>query len=201
MLTLEERRRRRESLPRAELSPRHVEHGRLLPSRLALLDAMPKGGVVAEVGVSSGDFSAEILARCAVRRLHLIDVWIGERYAPDFAHVRRRFADPVAAGTVEVHRGLSTEVLAGFPDEALDWVYVDSDHAYEPTMRELTICRRKVRRGGLISGHDYCAGNVVKPIPYGVIAAVNSFCIEHDWTFVYLTMETDGHASFCIRAL
>lgn len=200
MLSLDERRRRRDALPRTDLLPRHVEHGRLLASREALLDVMPKHGVVAEIGVSAGDFSTEILGRCAVRRLHLIDLWIGPRYAPDLDRVRTRFAGPLADGLVEVHRGLSVEVLAGFPAHHFDWVYLDSDHAYGPTMAELHACRDKVRPGGMIAGHDYCTGNVVKPIPYGVIAAVNRFCVECDWTFVYLTMESHGHASFCIRA-
>ena len=46
-----------------------------LPDRLALLDRLPRGGVVAEIGVQHGDFAAEILRRSQPRLLVLIDGW------------------------------------------------------------------------------------------------------------------------------
>ncbi|MEM7189627.1 MAG: hypothetical protein AAF439_08445, partial [Pseudomonadota bacterium] len=44
-------------------------------ARRAVLNALPKGAVGAEVGVWKGDFSAEILATAAPACLHLIDPW------------------------------------------------------------------------------------------------------------------------------
>lgn len=35
-------------------------------------------------------------------------------------------------------------------------VYLDSDHSFEHVGRELRACRNKLRRGGVLSGHDYC---------------------------------------------
>ncbi|MBV9635057.1 MAG: class I SAM-dependent methyltransferase [Methylobacteriaceae bacterium] len=201
MLSFEERRQVRASMPRVALELRHLAAARLLPDREALLDAMPKHAVVAEVGVATGDFTVEILRRCAVQRLHLIDAWLGERYAPGLEAVRQRFASEIEARIVEINQGLSDEVLSGFPDAHLDWVYIDSDHGFETTLAELTICRRKMRPGGMIAGHDFCTGNVVKPVPYGVIPAVNKFCADFDWGFLYLTVESHGHFSFCIRSL
>jgi hypothetical protein len=162
---------------------------------------MPKSGIVAEVGVAGGNFAAEILGRCGVRRLHLIDAWSGERYALDFDLVRTRFAGELTTGLVEINRGLSETVLARFADSYFDWVYIDSDHGYATTLSELSICHHKVRPGGRIAGHDFCLGNITKPLRYGVIQAVNDFCIEHDWGYEYLTIESHGHFSFCIHAL
>jgi hypothetical protein len=183
------------------LQPRHTDAGRLLPTREALLDAMPKYGIVAEVGVGGGNFAAEILRRCMVQRFHLVDAWSSERYASDFELVRTRFAGELATGLAEINRGVSEEVLSSFPDSYFDWVYIDSDHGYATTLSELSICRHKVRPGGSIAGHDFCVGNVTKLLCYGVIQAVNDFCIEHNWGYDYLTMESHGHFSFCIRAL
>ena len=198
---MNEIRRREVEIPNPVLQPRHTEGGRLVSSREALLDAIPKGGIAAEIGVSGGDFAAEILARCAVRRLHLIDPWIGARYEPDLERVQSRFADEIAAGTVEINRGFSETVLAGFPDAYFDWVYIDSDHSFVITRSELAIARHKVKPGGRIAGHDFCLGNIRKSLRYGVIQAVNDFCVEHDWGYEYLTVESHGHFSFCIRAL
>jgi hypothetical protein len=188
-------------MARDALQEQHVAAARLLPTREALLDELPKGGIVAEIGVAGGDFSSEILRRCLVERLHLIDSWMSDRYAHEFEGVQSRFAREICVGKVEVNRGLSEEVLAGFPDSYFDWVYVDSDHGYATTLAELSVCSRKVKPGGMITGHDFCVGNVRKRLPYGVIQAVNDFCIANDWGFTYLTVESHGHFSFCLQAL
>ena len=38
---------------------------------------------------------------------------------------------------------------------SLDWVYLDSSHAYQHTVEELALLRRKVRPGGVIAGDDW----------------------------------------------
>lgn len=198
---LQERRALRKAMPRTALSPDHTARGRLLPDRLALLDHLPKGGTVAEIGVAKGDFSAEILARCAPDRLHLIDAWHTGRYAPAKAAVLARFAPAIAAGQVVVNPGLSLDVLSGFPDAAFDWVYIDTDHSYRLTAAELTLCARLVKPGGRICGHDFTTGNIVAPVVYGVVQAVNEFCMAKGWEYEFLTLESDCFFSFCIRAM
>ena len=102
---------------------------------------MPKGAVCAEVGVAFGDYSAEIIARTTPSKLYLVDAWGSAR--------------------VEIRRGFSTVVLAALPDDHLDWVYIDTNHSFETTMAELTLCDRKVKADGLVAGHDFCTGNLV----------------------------------------
>ncbi len=41
------------------------------------------------------------------------------------------------------------------PDESLDFVYIDADHRFDYVMEDLIAWGRKVRKGGIISGHDY----------------------------------------------
>lgn len=41
------------------------------------------------------------------------------------------------------------------PDESLDFVYIDGDHHFEFVAQDLKLWGEKVRRGGIISGHDY----------------------------------------------
>ena len=45
-------------------------------------------------------------------------------------------------------------VIAAQPDESLDFVWVDDTHSKEHVDRELAALLPKVRRGGLITGHD-----------------------------------------------
>ena len=44
-------------------------------SRVDLLQFLPKGGVVAEIGVAEGGFSKKILNATSPQTLHLIDPW------------------------------------------------------------------------------------------------------------------------------
>ena len=52
------------------LSRDHVARARLVASREELLEFMPRGGVVAEVGVADGNFSQRILDIVKPRTLH-----------------------------------------------------------------------------------------------------------------------------------
>jgi hypothetical protein len=189
-------------LPAGKLRGEHVEHCRLLLDRVALLDQLPPGGVGAELGVDQGDFTELILRHARPRQLHLVDTWATRRYNDDKARrVQDRFAAQIAAGQIAVHRKLSLDAAAEFADASLDWVYIDSSHAYGVTAAELRAYAGKIRPGGLMAGHDYSMGNWVKGFRYGVIEAVHEFCVEHDWELRYLTAQRLERPSFAVRRI
>jgi hypothetical protein len=74
-------------------------------------------------------------------------------------------------------KGNSLEVAKTFEDESLDFVFIDAGHQYEEVKADLNAWFSKVRKGGIVSGHDY-----VKYQDFGVIEAVNEFCKEHGYT-------------------
>jgi hypothetical protein len=190
------------AIPKVELAAKHIAHLRVVLDRDAFLEALPKGGIVAEAGVDHGDFSARILAITRPQRLHLIDMWGSARYHSGLQQVvRERFAQEIASGRVRIDLGLSTDVLARFPDGHFDWIYIDTDHGYQVTAAELAIARTKVKPGGIIAGHDYTTANWDGGVRYGVVEAVHEFCVKHDWELFLLTHETDRHLSFAIRAI
>ena len=195
------RTRQGESLPVVELSAEHVQHLVVVPDRRALVARMPRGGRVAELGVADGDFSALILEIAQPDELRLIDTWQGRRYGDGQMHVRARFRDAIARGKVAVDVGLSTQVLARFDDAYFDWVYIDTDHTYARTRRELELAAKKVKAAGVIAGHDYVTGNWNSGMRYGVVEAVHEFCVQHGWELIVLTSETDRHLSFALRRL
>lgn len=194
------RRRQSRAMPCVELEAKHIANLRVVINRDAFLDALPKGGIVAEAGVDKGDFSASILAITKPQKLHLIDFWGSKRYHEGLQQsVRQRFAAELASGLVQIDLGLSTTVLQRFPDGHFDWIYIDTDHGYNVTAAELAIARTKVKSDGIIAGHDYVTGNWDGGVRYGVVEAVHEFCMKHDWELVLLTHETDRHLSFAIR--
>lgn len=179
-----------------------VPQPQIISTRNDMLELIPKGAVVAEIGVFRGDFSREILARCDPRELHLIDMWKGRVGSADKdgknfiverdmeAVFRRLSAQWKEDPRVHLHRGDSVEVLRGFPDAMLDAAYLDSSHRYRATLLELEQLWRVVKPGGWIMGHDYndkC----------GVWNAVQVWCAKTGRRIECLT--ADGIPSFAVR--
>jgi hypothetical protein len=199
--TREERLRLRNSTPRTKLEFVHTEGAKLLPDRNELLHRLPNRGIAAEIGVAEGEFTSEILKRNHPAKLFLIDPWGMDRYSAGMATVSEKFSDEIADGTVELRQGTSLDILSTFDDGFFDWLYIDTDHSFDLTWQELVLSNRKVNQGGRIAGHDYCTGNTVKPIVYGVVEAVHKFCADYGWRFEYLTLDPDAHFSFCLQRL
>lgn len=187
----------------ASLPAAYIEHLTILPTRRELLAHVPKGGVLAEVGVADGDFSRQILDICQPRKLYLIDLWDprSERFGAGLATVQARFATEIAAGVVELRRGLSWEILGTLPDDHLDWAYLDAAHDFQSVQQDLAACQPKMKAGGTISGHDYTLWSRDGLNRWGVVEAVNRFCLENGWEFIYLTNETHRHLSYTIRPM
>ncbi len=195
---IEARAQAKRSYPKVVLKPEHLAGTTVLPTREDLLDRLPKHGIAAEIGVAFGDFTAEILRRNQPAKLHLIDLWGSERYSPGFVKINATFESQIESGMVEINRGMSVDVLTTMPDDYFDWIYIDTDHSYKTTAKELRIGATKVKSNGRILGHDFTTGNVVTPVPYGVIEACHEFCRDEGWRYEYLTLEPHGHLSFCL---
>lgn len=195
----------KKTLPSDDLEDWQVEDAKVFATRQKLISSLPTGGKIAEIGVNRGDFSNDILLLCDPHELHLIDYWQFPESATggnqaSYDKVKTRFAKEIAANRVIMAKGLSKDVLITYPDKFFDWVYIDSAHDYETTVTELEICRNKVKPGGIIAGHDYCAGNVAKAFYYGITNAVNDFCRRYKWRMKGVSIDTGAHWSFAITA-
>ena len=159
--------------------------------RQFLLERLPKNSVGAEIGVHLGDFSEKILEIVKPNKLHLIDPWKHEVSATyenawyggvvkngqeemdaRYANIYTKFKREIASKQIEVHRGYSDIVLAQFPDEYFDWVYIDGNHLYEYVKKDIELSFRKTKIGGYITGDDYIEGGWWKG---GVKKAVDEY--------------------------
>lgn len=187
-----------EAIVGVEVPARLLANCRIVPDRAAMLAAMPKGGTWCEVGTADGEFAEQILTISHPDMLHLVDSWWAEhdsRYADMEEQVKQRFH----GRPIQTHRGYSTDVLRRLPDNHFDVIYLDAGHGYTDTVSELELCRQKVKSEGTIAGHDYVKGSWQRHDRYGVIEAVNAFCVQHDWEFVLVTWECHRHLSFVLR--
>lgn len=153
---------------------------RLSSSRYQLLNELPHGGRIAEVGTDKGQFASCILSVCNPTELHLIDLDFSA-LAPAVAADRR----------VMLHPGRSHESLAAFCDDYLDWAYIDADHSYAAVRRDAETAAPKVRPDGFLVFNDFAH---IDPHlgSYGVHRAVVEFAIEHRWPFRWFAYDATG---------
>jgi hypothetical protein len=120
-----------------------------------------KYSVGAEIGVYKAEFTEKF---CEVG-LHMfaIDPWAAfggqgrsqnkqERQDFLYGHAQRVLA-PYPNKTFI--RKPSMEALNDFEDGSLDFVYIDGDHSFRYIAEDLCEWSKKVRKGGVVSGHDY----------------------------------------------
>lgn len=191
-----------EKIPKYEINKIHINNAKLITTREELLRILPQNGIVAELGVDEGNFSQMILSINKPKKLHLIDYWGSKRYNQiKRKKVENKFSKNIENKEVEIHLGLSTEVVESFEDNYFDWIYIDTDHSYSTTIQELYAYKDKIKDSGFIAGHDYVMGNWNKRYKYGVIEAVAEFCVKENWRFVYITADYTENPSFVITKI
>ncbi len=188
-------------IPRVQLTDLLLINCKVLPNREVLLERLPSRGNIAEIGVSEGNFSEQILDICQPKKLHLIDNWSSGKYISFHEKVLDRFNSNILKKQVIIHKDLSLNALKKFQDGYFDWVYIDTIHDYHTTKRELELCAKIVKMEGFICGHDYTSRSYTDGLKYGVIEAVHEFCKNSNWEFIFLTLEPNGHNSFALKKI
>lgn len=190
------------AIPQVDLQAINIKNAKVLVDRSALLELMPKNAVVAEIGVFKGEFSHKILEITKPKKFHLIDAWSDPNYPVSLMNaLTDKYGKQISEGVVEINRGWSTDVVNQFEDNYFDWIYLDSDHSYSMTILELEKYKSKMKKNGIIAGHDFVQGAFKYGIRFGVIEAVSEFCVRHNWEIIYLTMDYPSYPSFAIRAI
>lgn len=123
---------------------------------------------VLEIGSWLGAGSTRIFSEYA-REIVCIDHWQGNdndehrsiRNKVDPFHLFRNNTSSFADRVVAINSN-SSSCAHLLKDEYFDFVFIDGDHRYGQTLRDIKNFRGKVRRGGLIAGHD-CEGRASDP--------------------------------------
>jgi hypothetical protein len=104
--------------------------------------------VGAEIGVDRGEFSEKFCK--AGLTLYSIDPWRGR---PSRYEETKRLLAPYLNCTII--RKTSMEAIDDFPHESLDFIYIDGSHDFRFVAEDISEWTKKVRKGGIVSGHDY----------------------------------------------
>lgn len=157
--------------------------------------------VGAEIGVYKGDFTRKLCE--AGLKMYGIDPWVAfggqgrdaakqERQNFIYDHASRNLA-PFDCRLI---RKTSMEAAPDFEDGSLDFVYIDGDHAFMHIAQDICTWEKKVRSGGVVSGHDYFdtradAKRIICQVKSVVNAYTFAFGIENWWVFGQLDPELE----------
>jgi len=113
----------------------------------------------AEVGTGKGITAEYLLENCPKLMLYQIVYYNdGNSWSTQGAKELWRERIKPYLDRVIILNGKSTDVYKQVEDESLDFVFIDADHSYKMCLEDIRIWYSKVRRGGLVCGHDYQNG-------------------------------------------
>ena len=102
-------------------------------------------------------------------RFDCIDLWEYSNTQSDipeheYTNLYQQFLDNVAPlkDVINPIKGTSIEVSALYEDESLDFVFIDAAHDYDNVKKDISAWFPKVKKGGVIAGHDYTSAAGVK---------------------------------------
>ncbi|KAA5535421.1 class I SAM-dependent methyltransferase [Roseiconus nitratireducens] len=142
----------------------------------------PEPARFVEIGVWKGRSTAflgvEILNSAKRIRLDVVDTFQGSdelvhQQDADLGRLEqafRRNIEPVAAVIGTIRSEPSTDAALHYRDRSLDFVFIDAAHDYESVKRDIQAWKPKIKRDGILAGHDY------HPEWPGVVRAVDELC-------------------------
>lgn len=139
----------------------------------------------AEIGVDRGRYSEVICQANPGVKLYCIDPWIV--YG---GYIEMRLQDRLnknKQATIRrlkpygcvVKQAFSMDAVKEIEDESLDFVFIDGNHVYEYVVQDIAEWSKKIRSGGIVSGHDYMRSRDPIKSPCHVIEAVDGYTVSH----------------------
>jgi len=128
---------------------------------LDLIDDLPFNITMLEIGCFKGESTSLFMDSGKIFKLYAVDVWRGSK----FQRAEKEFDKRLAGKNIQKFRMNIIDVFSKLP--MVDFVYIDGNHSYEHVKTDITYALRKIKKGGIISGHDYSTaykGKVVKAV-------------------------------------
>lgn len=147
----------------------------------------------AEIGVRVGKFSEVLCKSMPGLNLLCVDPWATNDYRSGMIGAERQEAyyqeclkRLAPYESVKIMRMPSMEAVVKIPDESLDFVYIDGCHEFDYVMSDIIFWSRKVRKDGIVAGHDLYAFKRA-----GVVQAVNIYTHMHQIHEYFMTDEKE----------
>jgi len=133
-----------------------------------------------EVGVRNGDNALHLLSVVPGLKMYLVDPYTMYDSSPSTTAERHQSRFKKAQEKTKNYdavfiRKYSMEAVKDIPELSLDFVHIDGDHSSDLVMQDLLEWSKRVKAGGIVSGHDYCEGQQGE-----VKDAVDAYIREHN---------------------
>ena len=152
----------------------------------------------AEIGVEQGKYAEVLCSSNPDAKYYAVDPWLHYRSYRD--HVNQEKLEGFYEATrerirkydSEIIREFSVDAAKHFKDGQLDWVYIDGNHTLPYIVKDLEAWVPKVRKGGIVSGHDYIKNkNGNNHVVQAVCAWVDSYSVA-PWFLLGARAKIDG---------
>ena len=147
-----------------------------------------------EVGVEGGMYSRALCRANPELKLYCIDPWVSDgvyRKQFDQEYINGLMATCIKrlkGYNCEIIRKTSMDAVKDFEDNSIDFVYIDGNHRFEYVINDMAEWTKKVRSGGIVSGHDWIkmahSSEVINNDPIHIQYAVPAFVAAykiHPW--------------------
>ena len=136
-----------------------------------------------EVGVAAGIHSANILTKSNIEKLYCIDPYFDDLYWAKEKDGNKRYDEALLTldkwiknGRAELIRKTSLDVVGGFDDNSLGFVYLDGDRSKNVFPKDVDSWLKKIKIGGILAGHDYKNKRT-----FMVKFMIDKFCKDNDF--------------------
>jgi hypothetical protein len=167
--------------------------------------------VICEVGVRFGDNLDNMITN-NVKSAYGVDIWrnTGETGQNDNEYSQEELDEQYKNillkykedSRIKIIRDFSVEAAKSFEDGFFDFIYIDADHTYQGCYDDLIAWYPKLKKGGIMSGHDYIDGDytlaIGHKVRFGVIDAVSDFRREFNIGDDNFHVSGEQYASFFI---
>lgn len=121
----------------------------------------PSGSRFLEIGTYAGrSFSylaVEVVNSGKKIELYGIDGfgWPGEASFESFMRNMEPITYAAPDQVMRIYKGNSVDLSRSFPDAHFEFIFIDANHEYESVKADILAYLPKVKRGGVLAGHDY----------------------------------------------
>jgi predicted O-methyltransferase YrrM len=127
-----------------------------------IVQKIKEGDTIVEVGIYKGKsilYLAEHIAQRNLNvRLYGVDNWAGETTVDETSEQIKqayyRNIWPLKSRIVTLEYP-SLEAVKAFPDGSLAFAFIDAAHDYDNVKADILAWMPKVKKGGILAGHDY----------------------------------------------
>jgi hypothetical protein len=139
-----------------------------------------------EIGVAEGLFSEKLCIQNKNLKLYLVDMWAQyPGYEDESVEIQEKnykeIKERIKSFNCHIIKDWSINAAKRFSDNSLDFVFIDANHTYEGCKEDIKAWEKKVKKGGIVSGHDY-----KKELNYGVIEAVDEWVKKNNISPLFL---------------